>query len=204
MFLGEVLMTTTKQPARTPRAPGAQRAPSRDDALDRQDDRGPILSRSGKPASIRLTGGEDRFHVPSEIVPVGWTYEWKVVKVLGAPDTERIVQASENGWEPVPAERHDGIFMPRGYKGLIERGGQMLMERDDRLTAQARAYECKAAGDQLDISRSMAGLMNRQMPGGSGILDYEHPAARQATGISRSREALGDKRDPGYTYQVDE
>lgn len=188
-------MTTTKAPSRTPReAPSAgERLPSRDNV---------IKNRHGEVITLRNFSSEDRFAFDTSIVPDGWTYEWKTLTVKGAEWTEHQVELYQNGWTPVPADRHDGIFMPRGAKGNIVRGGLILMERDDRLTAQARREDRRLANEQLGVSRSMAGLMGRSMPGGSGILDFEHPAAQHASGVRVDRQARMP--DQNYKYEVEE
>lgn len=184
-----------------------ERAPPREAQDNRtpegQRDPNKIYTRSGREISgIRYTGNEDRFDFDRSIIPAGWDYQWKTKTVKNWEWIDHQVELAANGWEPVPAERHPGVFMPAGYTGPVERGGLVLMERDMRLTAQARSMERRAADSQLGISRSMAGLMNRQMPGGSGILDFEHPAAQSATFRKVDRApAVGDGR---YTYESDD
>ena len=183
------------------------RTVTRDAPEDRTPDRAPerdnvIRNRRGEPVSLKFNGNEDLFAFDRSIIPDGWDYQWKVKTVKNWEWVEHQVTLASNGWEPVPAERHDGVFMPRGAKGNIERGGQILMERDMRLTMQARRAERQEANSQLNMSRSMAGLMERSMPGGSGILDYEHPAARGASGVKVERQARTN--DANYRYQIDE
>lgn len=185
----------------------AARTVTRDAPENRTPDRAPerdnvIRNRAGQPVSLKLTGNEDMFAFDRSIIPDGWDYQWKVKTVKNWEWTEHQVTLAANGWEPVPADRHDGVFMPRGFKGNIERGGQILMERDIRLTQRARAMEKNQANDQLHMSRSMAGLASRAMPGGSAILDYEHPAARGASGVKIERQARVN--DANYRYQIDE
>lgn len=183
------------------------RTVTRDAPEDRTPDRAPerdnvIRNRAGQPVSLKFNGNEDLFAFDRSIIPDGWDYQWKVKTVKNWEWVEHQVTLAANGWEPVPADRHDGVFMPRGYKGNIERGGQILMERDIRLTMQARQAERREANTQLNMSRSMAGLLERSMPGGSAILDYEHPAARGATGVKVERQARTN--DANYRYQIDE
>lgn len=198
-------MTTVKSKVAT-RVPEAGRVPDRtlgDRIPDEGRDPNKIYTRSGREISgIRYTGSEDRFAFDRSIIPAGWDYQWKTKTVKNWEWTDHLVELAANGWEPVPAERHPGVFMPEGHVGNVERGGMILMERDMRLTHQARRMEQQAASGQLNISRSMAGLMGRQMPGGSGILDFEHPAAQNATGVRVERQARIN--DAKYQYTVDE
>jgi len=193
-------MAVTKKPvARTvtrdvPPDPGSdQRTPVRDNV---------IRNRAGQPVTLKFTGNEDKFAFDRSIIPEGWTYEWKTETVKGWDWIDHQVELAQNGWEPVPAERHDGIFMPRGFKGPIKRGGMILMERDERLTALARREERKAANAQIDISRNMAGLHGRAAPGAAAVSDYDNPEARRVSGVRVERQAR--VQDSSYQYEVDE
>jgi len=185
---------TITRDADAPRLPdGAERDPNK------------IYTRSGREISPQtmLTGDEDRFAFDRSIIPAGWDYQWKVKTIKNWEWIDHQVELAANGWEPVPAERHEGIFMPRGYTGNIERGGQILMERPMQLTEISRQRERRAANEPVQSSRSMAGLAGRQMPGSaSGILDFEHPSARGATGVGITREA--HRNDATYKYTIDE
>ena len=89
------------------------------------------------------SGAIDPFHIPEDIVPEGWEYQWNVVTVVNSPDLVRdqSLQMWENGWRPVPAERHPGRWADKNYKGAIERGGLRLEERPTELCEQARNEE---------------------------------------------------------------
>jgi len=93
--------------------------------------------------------GSDEFHIDADIVPDGWTYEWKVKTVLNQEDPSYQVQLSLKGWEPVPASRHPDM-MPRGHVGEeIVRKGMRLMERPASITAEAREVDRRRA--QLQV-----------------------------------------------------
>jgi len=158
-----------------------------------------ILNRSGQPVTLRLRGDEDKFdlHRMGIRAPEGWTYEWKTKTVKNWEWTEHQVDLAQNGWEPVPASRHDGLCMPRGHVGNIERGGQILMERDARLTAMARKSEKRAANEPVQNSRNMAGMMGR-----NDMTDFDNPLARGATGVKIERQARLP--EANYQYTVDE
>lgn len=179
------------------------RIAGRDDGPARMPDRDPakVYSRSGREVSLRFTGSEDKFNLDAMGIraPDGWTYEWKTKSIKGWEWTSRQVEAYQNGWEPVPADRHDGLIMPPGHKGAIEIGGQILMERPAELTRQARLIEKRMADDPVKQSRSMAGLMSRQVPGINAIGDFSHPAARGATGVNIERSPV--RSDGKYTLE---
>jgi len=115
--------------------------------------------------------------------PDGWVYAWRVMTVKNAPMTSHQVKLHSTGWTPVPANRHDGKIMPRGHVGNIERDGQILMERDQRLEAMARQIERQAANAPVIQSRNMAGAMPP-----SGIADFDHQGARMNTGVKVDRQ----------------
>jgi len=188
-----------KQAARTiGREDAPRRMPER---ADRLEERGPILSRSGEPVTLRITGDQDEFNLEAMGIypPPGWTYEWKALTIKGQPNTNNLVRYAQNGWEPVPADRHDGLCMPKGYKGNIERGGLGLFERDDRLTAQSRAIDKRNADDAVNNSRSMAGLAAKH---GLTNVEFNHGAAMKNTGVKIDRQPRIAERN--YEYSVDE
>lgn len=200
---------TLRTPPRTvSREEEPARAPSRgydEPRLVPEEKRDPtkIYTRSGREiGGIQFTGNEDRFAFDPSIVPEGWTYEWKTKSVKNWEWTEHQVELAANGWEPVPPQRHDGVFLPRGSTlPTIERGGMILMERDERLTKQSRDLDRRNANQQLGDSRSMAGLMERQVaPGSLAIADFHHPDAQRRTGVKIERQARVDE----AKYQYDE
>lgn len=182
--------------------------PTRDEppADDRATDRGMperdpnvIYNRAGEPVTLRMRGDEDKFDLERMgiFAPQGWTYEWKTKTIKGWEWVDHQVELSQNGWEPVPASRHDGLCMPRGHNGNIERGGMILMERDERLTAMARQAERRAANEPVKTSRQMAGMMRS-----NDMTDFDNPEARRVTGVKIERQARIPERN--YTYTVDE
>lgn len=192
----------------TPRTKLAPRTVGREDpeprVESRTEDRAPIRdnvirNRAGQPVSLKLTGDEDKFDLERMgiIPPPGWDYQWKRKSIKGFEDSQHQVELAQNGWEAVPASRHDGLCMPKGYEGNIERGGLILMERDMRLTVLARQIEKRTADRTVAESRQMAGLMPP-----SSIADFDHPGTRGKSGVSISRErTIGSS---NYQYSVDE
>ena len=193
--------TQTKKPAarivtRDEDQADAQRMP------DREVKRNPneIRTRSGRVMNgLMFTGSEDRFAFDRSIVPQGWTYEWKTKTIKNWEWQDHQVMLYQNGWEPVPAERHDGVFMPRGHKGTIERGGMILMERPIELTIMARKVEKRAADEPVIGSRSMAGLMAKHVPGAQDVIDFNTAEARSKTGVRVER--LPRVNDAKYTLE---
>lgn len=195
-------ITRDELPARTP---ATVRAPT--DRVVPMEERDPkkIYSRDGREVSLKFSGDEDRYNLASMGVypPDGWTYEWKTKTIKNWEWIDHQVELYQNGWTPVPAERHDGRIMPLGHTGNIERGGMILMERDARLTAQARRADKRKADEPVRDSRQMAGLMSRSVPGVSpDSMDFGNSAAQQASGVRIERTPrVGDGK---YDYTVDE
>lgn len=179
----------------------AARTATRDEAAPRMERDNVIRNRLGEPVELaRLAdNADDKFNLERMGIyaPEGWAYEWKTKTVKNWEWTDHQVELAQTGWTPVPADRHDGKCMPRGYTGVIERSGLVLMERDERLVAMARQNEKRQANGQLNYSRSMAGLMPS-----SGITDFNHGAAKQMTGVKVERQARMP--DTNYNYTVDE
>ena len=156
-----------------------------------------IRNRAGEPVFLQASGDTDIFAFDKSIIPDGWDYKWLRIETLGMPDMQNQVEAAGRGWESVPAERHDGMFMSKGYKGAIERRGMRLVERDMRLTKQAKVEEKRRAQAQLFQSRAIAGMMPA-----SAITDFNHADAQRNTGVKIERSpTLPDRK---YSYSVDE
>ncbi len=188
-----------------PRTLDAARVPT--DRIVPIEERDPnkIYSRDGREVTLRFTGDEDRYNLVSMGItpPDGWTYEWKTRTIKNWEWVDHQVELYQNGWTPVPAERHDGRIMPPGHTGNIERGGMILMERPAKLTAMARRVEKSKADEPVRDSRQMAGLMSRSVPGVSpDSMDFGSEAARQASGVRVERTPR--VADGKYNYTVDE
>ena len=129
----------------------------------RANDRKEIIGRDGKVLSRKRGSNIDRFHVPPEMIPDGWSYEWKSQTILGKENTAHMMHMQENGWTPVPASRHTGYFMPEGYEGPILRDDQILMERPKELTQEAREEDIAAARNLVNSRYQQLG---QQLPSG--------------------------------------
>lgn len=105
----------------------------------------------------------DPYQIPPEIIPVGWVYQWCRQSVFNEPDLANMTHMRENGWTPVPCERHEGMYMAPGHRGDIVRGGLILMERPKELSDEARAEEEMLARQQVEAQKQQLGL---SMPDG--------------------------------------
>jgi hypothetical protein len=124
------------------------------------------------------TDTSDKFYFNPEIVPDGWSYEWKMWSVFGKQDPSYQVELSGTGWEAVPAKRHPEL-MPEGWSGnSIERHGMRLMERPKFITDKANERELRKA--RLQVSNKEASLAGET----AGAFDQRKPT------INRSSEAI--------------
>jgi len=97
-----------------------------------------------------LDEGHDDFAIPMDIVPPGWSYEWKRKTVMGAEDPAYMQALIRKGWEPVPTKRHPDFMATDDKNPNIERKGMILMERPQEITDEARAIERKKARSEIN------------------------------------------------------
>ena len=90
----------------------------------------------------------DEFAIPANLIPEGWTYEWKRKSVFGQEDSSYMMSQEARGWEPVPASRHRNL-MPEGHYNTIERKGMILMERPREITDEAKRMDRVRAMNQV-------------------------------------------------------
>lgn len=151
-----------------PRERGNKKAPAQ--AKRRDEDAGVTVAqngskvvaigRDGKPISRKRTGSSDMFEIPKHMIPDGWSYEWKreLMPASSSVDMAHQMAIQENGWTPVPADRHRGMFMEANYSGPIRREGMMLMERPSILTREARQEEYDKARTQISNQQEQLGF----------------------------------------------
>jgi hypothetical protein len=91
----------------------------------------------------------DKWAIPEHLIPDGMAYQWIRCEVYGKPDNARLAEAERAGWRPVPAKRHDGLYMPPGYEGPIVIDGLQLYEIPKRVNRIKRQMTAKAADDRV-------------------------------------------------------
>ena len=149
----------------------------------------------------RVRQGTDRYHFDPAIVPDGFVYQWKRYAVLGQEDPAYLAELHQVGFEPVPAERHDGLFLPKGTKGPIIIGGQILMDRPIDLEQEARAEEKYKADAQVRGSREQFG-MTPTARGFEGAHETSSQKVRNATFVRSSSERVEAPR-PKHEIAID-
>lgn len=132
-----------------------------------------------------LDEGTDEFYIDPNMVPEGWTYEWKRKLLLGAEDPTYTVQLLRMGWEPVPMnrDRDHMAMMPASWPhNTIERKGMILMERPTEVVEEARRIDQKRARDQVRAKEAqLAGTPE-------GTMTRDHEKVRPQ--IKKSFEAM--------------
>lgn len=155
-------------------------------------DKARALGRDGEMLTRKRPTSTDLFHIPPEIIPPDWDYQWNVIDVLGQQQTAAQLAMAENGWRPVPAGRHKGMFMPADYSenGAIIRDGLRLEERPMALTLEARAEERMKADRLMRDQQEQLGL-TQKMPDGFSR-DNSNLRRMEKSGTSRTYAPAGD------------
>lgn len=104
-----------------------------------------------------LDEGTDEFYLPPDMIPDGWTYEWKRKTVMGQEDPSYLVSLRRVGWEPVPASRHPEMMPLMSPEKTIERKGMILMERPAEITAEVHRMELRKARAQVQQKQAQLG-----------------------------------------------
>ena len=154
-------------------------------ATPREDD--PRARAERRAAEIRqhlkgdTSDGADRFYIDPNVIPDGWSYEWKRKTIWGKEDPAHEVELARKGWEVVPASRHPEM-MPKGNWQTIERDGMILMERPKVLTDEAHNTNLRSA--RLQVKAKEAQLT--QAPDGT----FERDDPRVRPSIKKSYQAM--------------
>ncbi len=136
--------------------------------------RPPIRDAASRAREIR-DGGKfisddiDAYHVDQGSIPDGWSYEWKRVSVYGKDDAANQIKIGQEGWEPVPADRHPGM--------LLEREGVRLMERPLEITREVEEHNYRLAREPLDTAE----LRMSEAPPGHGPRNIDPRIAPRVT-----------------------
>ncbi len=129
-----------------------------------------------------VVDGTDDFYISQDIIPDGWTYEWKRHTTYGAEDPTYQVALARSGWTPVPATRHPEMMPHNTESRTILRKGMILMECpkeiiDERKDAELRKARMQVRAKEQQIAGTPDGTMTR-----------DHAQARPQ--IKKSYEAI--------------
>lgn len=133
-------------------------------------------------------------HIPRDMFPPDFDFQWVVDTVLGQADRGRVKQ--ERGlWTPVHQEDFDGIFdgmfMAKGAPGEITVDGVVLMARPLKYSIAAKRREQQEARDR--VARKEQELRGGDMPGVS--MDTRHPSALRSNVVNKTIERVDIPRD---------
>ena len=174
----------------------------------KSDGRIEVTGHNGEVLSRTRTQVGDIFEIPQTMIPKGWSYQWCAVTVAGNSDMllDQNHMFHQNGWRPVPAERYSGTLVPKGSKGNIIRGQQMLMERPMELTLEAQEEDKRNALQLMsdrNESLKLAGV-KKGMPDGFAMDGrYKGTGGGIRMEIDKSLDVLNVNRESG-SYTLDE
>lgn len=167
--------------------------------LNRDPIRAVAVGRDGQELTRKRRSNTNAFYIDQSIIPTGWDYQWNTYSVFNEQMTGMQVLMAENGWRPVPAERHEGYFMPAGYKGPIIRDGLILEERPKSLSDEARAEEREKAAAQKRGARAQFGIQ-----GLPDSMSTRTPGAVANTYARANYESAADIPRPRHQVEIDE
>ncbi len=110
-----------------------------------------------------IYNGTNRFDFDKTRIPPELAYGWKRIALAGQEDSENMVMAEMNGWEPVPANRHPELAGLRATASdVIVRGGQMLMQQPKEYEKESRDLDNFEARNTLEEQIQRLGLQARR------------------------------------------
>jgi len=203
-----VTRTVKKEPIYQDEPVAAARTATRGEVRTRSNGRIEVTGRDGEVLSRTRTQVGDIFDIPQNMIPKGWTYQWNAVSIAGNSDIilDQNHMMHQNGWRAVPAERYAGTLVPKGSKGPIIRGQQMLMERPMELTLEAQAEDVRNAKQLIsdrNESLKLAGVKKGLGEGFEMGEKYRGTGGGMKMMIDKSLDVLNVNRESG-NYQVDE
>ena len=129
-----------------------------------------------------VVDGTDDFYIPPDVIPDGWTYEWKRHSIYGAEDPTYQVALLRSGWTNVPSSRHPEMMPHNTSSQTILRKGMILMECPKEIIDERKDFELRKARQQVRTKeQQLAGTPD-------GTLTRDHAEARPK--IKKSYEAM--------------
>jgi hypothetical protein len=188
-------MTDNQSPEGPVRKRG--RPPKHVQRKSRRDDGRTLITRNGRTFEDIPEEASDRLHVPPEMTPDGMTYLWVRASILGQNDPQWQRRREQTGWKPVPASRHDGYWMPKGYDGEINVEGLVLYELPTEFVERRKLNERKRAAEQVWVRE-------QAMRSGDAVdvaFDSTSDKGRKANRLNKQYEEIPV---PGNSYQREE
>lgn len=181
-------------PGMTPKR-GRPRGSGRKQTADREgmhqgrkpDDR-LLITRNGQTYEYVGDDETDRLHVPAHMIPQGMVYLWVTDSILGQPMQNWRSRRARTGWNPVPASRHDGLWMPKGHQGEINVDGLVLCEKPIEFVERDRIKDKRNAAEQVYI-RERAMMSGDAVAENVGF-DSRSDKGRKANRVGKNYEAV--------------
>jgi len=137
--------------------------------------------------------GNDRYHIPNEMIPEGMDLQWVTDTVYGYQETQHRNSFEKKGWTPVhPSDfdgRFQGMFNANGDDSEINLGGQVLMARPLPLSIKSRKKELEEA--RMRVALKEHALRGGDMP----VSGADHPSALKSNKINKTWERVEIPRD---------
>lgn len=127
----------------------------------------------------RMSDTVDPFYVPANLIPDGWSVEWKATHIMGMPVPDsQMVKYKEDGWVPAPIEIFKSMKSETYDRQTIDEQGQTLFMRPMKMTKKKQQQEYAKAVGQVNANNARIGLAEQ------GQFERE----RAVTKINRSWE----------------
>ncbi len=105
----------------------------------------------------RAPGFVDKFEIPRDVIPDGWTMEWKRHSTYGQVDQTNLNGHIQDGWEYATSEDFPDAFHGFHQDGMIINEGMVLMMIPDQIAKERRNMMHKEALAQVQDKRKALG-----------------------------------------------
>lgn len=101
--------------------------------------------------------GDNSFDIPQQGRIRGWDYQYWPTHIMGQEiDPSETVNYQLGGWIPVPAKHFPQLCPPGWARPTIDRQGQRMYMRPERLSVEARDEQLRLAYEQKHAKLSQA------------------------------------------------
>lgn len=142
--------------------------------------------------NILAADTEDKYYIPEEYIPDGFSVEWKNTHIMGKEvDNAYHLKLQEGGWMAAPVELFPNLI-PVGYTlPHILRDGMILMIRPKQITEQVREAEFRRARSQISdkmqqLTQTEQGNMDRVIDKFSKAYEAAPPRGNAKSGMKVS------------------
>jgi hypothetical protein len=174
-----------------PPARETHRAPAREQVTSG------YFDREGNPLTRKNPTFRNEYDFQPGEVPEGWAYQWIRHTVHGDPSESELFSMQENGWRPVPHERHKNRFAPTFLEGkaCITRRGQLLVERPVGMNVDAERAQKREADAQIGDQFKRFAVPLPDNVRAMGLQGRDSIANRQTEDVGQVRGEFMPKRE---------